>query len=106
MDLFRSEWLCPQCGETLKAFTLANLEIIKRLHLDAHHHLWVGKHPQDYMHLFNGRHQNSETGDWSDWSDVKFMVDCGIDPLAEDTRTDEELTKRYGPDIASDKPNE
>jgi len=68
------------------------------MHLDAHHKLWIGQNPFDYLHLNNHtRYLRESTGQWEDWSDVEFLTGCGIAVEFEDKRTTEQLEKRYKP---------
>jgi pullulanase/glycogen debranching enzyme len=91
----RLHWRCPQCNEELSAYSQDNIELIKRLHIRAHHNLWVGQHPTSDIQWFNGRVQDSENGTWSEWNDIKFALECGIDLMADDVRTEEEIHGRW-----------
>lgn len=98
VDYPKFEFHCPQCHEKLTAFTNVTMEIIKRIHIDNHHKIWVGQRKEDYLHLFNGRYEDSDTGEWKEWSDVEFLTrDMKIEVLGEDKRTQDELDKRYKP---------
>lgn len=92
------KWVCEQCGYKLDCLGPTSLEVQKRLHLDMHHRIWIGKNPQDYLPLFKGRYQSdpNDPTSWKDWSDAEFLAtDMKIDPIGEDRRTDEELARRY-----------
>lgn len=96
MEFFeRLKWSCPQCNEELSAYSEDNIELIKRLHIRAHHNLWVGQNPTTNIQWFSGRYQDPETGVYSDWNDIKFAMECGIDLMADDMRTEDEQKERF-----------
>lgn len=91
----RLKWTCPQCNEDLFAYSQDNIELMQRLHNKAHHNLWVGKHPTADIQWFNGRVQDAENGTWTDWNDVKWAAECGIDLMVDDMRTEDEQKERF-----------
>lgn len=98
MELPHYGWLCPQCNFNIDALSESGLEIKRRLHLEAHHRVWIGKSVYDHIIWFKGRaavDPYNPSGDWCDWDDVDYLLSMKIDPSIVDDRSDEVLAARY-----------
>jgi hypothetical protein len=83
-DLRRFSWKCTfaQCDDTLAAYSEESLEVIKGLHLEGH------SRAIDRAQRLAGLCAFSI-------ADAKFLRDIGIDCDGRDSRTQDELAKRY-----------
>jgi hypothetical protein len=84
---------CEICHITLRAWTQAGLAISVRLHEEFHRR----RQTEDAWKLYVGRVQDPEMGTWTDHNDVKWLSDMGIDPMGEDTRSQDEIDARRKP---------